>query len=753
MQRPDRIDPTDYPIGTYLEDLKKRKYQIPTFQREIVWDKDNIKKLWDSIYKFYPMGSILVWKTDTKLKKHRKIAGHKIDNPNKESDFQYILDGQQRTTALLTSLYGVGDEGDWHKEFDPTLYVDLTVSQDENEDDSKFKERFLFWGEIDDKGGEVKQNIPRMEKFNEGKIVKLRQIKDNFREIEKKLHDMGYEDYDHEYRDNLRKIKDVLDKYSISVIELKGIKTEEVCEIFERVNQEGKPLNIFDIVVAKTFRPEGSEKGGFYLRELVEDFKDSVSGEFASNIENFTYLQMLSMIIRQNIDNSGVKNITDTYLDEITAEQIEEVWEGSKEAFRDTFDFFENHLHLKGPQLIPYRYFYITISTYFYENSNPNYDLLEKYFWYYSFHTEEKLKHTQHLRNVHLKQLSEAKSGGEYDFEPFTLDRNDLRATSYSHRGRFSRAILSLLSNQGPKDWEKPERSVINKVYYHLKDKPNLHHIFPRNFVETYPGENELDEDSLMNIAFLPQITNLEISDRNPIDYLKDYDNGNFEKVLGTHLIPKVILEWARNEELGHKYLDEFIEKRINLFEKQIKEKLEGITFNVRDSRVQETNIPLLIEEGEGQNLEFKSTLRTDVKGRGMEKKHVEYQSIRAINSFLNTEEGGTLLVGVKDNGDVYGLEEDYETFREEEKREIFQRHLLNLVSSYMEEKFNDFIEISFSTVNRKDVCVVKVEKADSPAFIEKEGEEKFFVRRGNRTTPLKPKNQASYINKNFENV
>ena len=60
MSYTDRIRPTDKGITTYLDELRGKNYQIPTFQREIVWDKENVKKLWDSIYKFYPLGSILV---------------------------------------------------------------------------------------------------------------------------------------------------------------------------------------------------------------------------------------------------------------------------------------------------------------------------------------------------------------------------------------------------------------------------------------------------------------------------------------------------------------------------------------------------------------------------------------------------------------------------------------------------------------------------------------------------------------------
>jgi len=104
MSYTDRIKPTHKGITTYLDDLKNGEYQIPTFQRNVVWEKQNVKKLWDSIYKFYPLGSILVWKTKIKLQNHRQIGGHKFKFDIEKSEYQYLLDGQQRTTSLLTSL-------------------------------------------------------------------------------------------------------------------------------------------------------------------------------------------------------------------------------------------------------------------------------------------------------------------------------------------------------------------------------------------------------------------------------------------------------------------------------------------------------------------------------------------------------------------------------------------------------------------------------------------------------------------------
>ncbi len=102
----DRIKPDHAAITTYLDELLSKKYQIPTFQRDVVWNENQVKRLWDSIFRFYPIGSILIWRTDIRLHNHREIGGFIIERDGDEQEYQYLLDGQQRTTALLTSIYG-----------------------------------------------------------------------------------------------------------------------------------------------------------------------------------------------------------------------------------------------------------------------------------------------------------------------------------------------------------------------------------------------------------------------------------------------------------------------------------------------------------------------------------------------------------------------------------------------------------------------------------------------------------------------
>jgi uncharacterized protein with ParB-like and HNH nuclease domain len=585
----DRIKPENKGLTTYLDELLSKNYQIPTFQRDVVWEKDNVKKLWDSIYKFYPLGSILIWKTSLQLQNHRQVGGHIISDTNfNRAEYQYILDGQQRTTSLLTSLFGGKIEN--NPGFDPTLYVDLTVLPESEVDDESYRNRFLFWDEIEDRDGEIRPNIGKKKRFKEGLVVKLSEVKNNFGAVEKVIvnnSNADYKNYDHPVREELRRIKAILDNYRISFIEVKGIQVSEVCQIFERINQAGKPLNIFDIIVAKTFKPADTtiNEKGFYLRDLITEFKKDQKSPFFQ-ISDLDYLQILAVLINRNVTENTVRNITDRYLNEIKAEQITEVWKDAKLAMLKTFDFFENHLHITTPYLVPFRYFYFTITAYFYQNDEPNYEFLQKYFWFTSFHNDDLLSNTTQLfKNMDF--LDAEKSGNPLNFSRFLIDRAKLREASYSSKGRMSRAILSLLASLQPKDWNHCDRNVLVQNFFFSTDKPNLHHIFPTN--STYVLENThnniIDSDSLMNIAYITQVTNLDITNRNPLEYIRDYDKPKFEGIMPSHLLPSLILDWARSEEMPANALDLFIEARVTSFIDDLKTKLGGVQFEETDTR------------------------------------------------------------------------------------------------------------------------------------------------------------------------
>ena len=88
-------------IRDLLSGVKKLDFVLPEFQREYVWEKEQVKQLFNSLFKGYPTGSLLFWKTDEPPEiKNNAIDRDKIGTTN------VILDGQQRLTSLYLLVYG-----------------------------------------------------------------------------------------------------------------------------------------------------------------------------------------------------------------------------------------------------------------------------------------------------------------------------------------------------------------------------------------------------------------------------------------------------------------------------------------------------------------------------------------------------------------------------------------------------------------------------------------------------------------------
>jgi len=103
MSSTHKIAPTNPRLASLLSDVEKGNIKIPVFQREFVWDDEQIMSLLDSIYRGYPVGSLLLWATKERLKHERNVGGFKLPDTPEDYPVNYVLDGQQR----LTTLYGV----------------------------------------------------------------------------------------------------------------------------------------------------------------------------------------------------------------------------------------------------------------------------------------------------------------------------------------------------------------------------------------------------------------------------------------------------------------------------------------------------------------------------------------------------------------------------------------------------------------------------------------------------------------------
>ncbi|MDQ7821437.1 MAG: ATP-binding protein [Candidatus Eremiobacteraeota bacterium] len=149
-----------------------------------------------------------------------------------------------------------------------------------------------------------------------------------------------------------------------------------------------------------------------------------------------------------------------------------------------------------------------------------------------------------------------------------------------------------------------------------------------------------------------------------------------------------------------------------------------------------------LIKKGESSSLEFKSSLRWDVKNACKEAK-LEEVILKSIGAFNNSE-GGILLIGVNDEGGILGIEADYGTLKEPGK-DFFELHLRNLINTeYGIEYATKCLAIGFPMIQGREICAILIKRGERPLFTrisDKGGQkvEKFFVRSGNASREIAP--------------
>ena len=157
-----------------------------------------------------------------------------------------------------------------------------------------------------------------------------------------------------------------------------------------------------------------------------------------------------------------------------------------------------------------------------------------------------------------------------------------------------------------------------------------------------------------------------------------------------------------------------------------------------------------LIQKGESSVVEFKSTLRVDVR-TGKPEKFIQHSVIKTLAAFLNSQ-GGTLLIGVDDNKNVIGLENDFSSFSKPDKLDEFQKFLDNLLGNSIGNRFHRYLEVDFPGIGEKVICVIRIKtKSGEPVYITNDGgQEVFYIRRLASTIDLKPSEAFKYMQEHW---
>ncbi len=151
----------------------------------------------------------------------------------------------------------------------------------------------------------------------------------------------------------------------------------------------------------------------------------------------------------------------------------------------------------------------------------------------------------------------------------------------------------------------------------------------------------------------------------------------------------------------------------------------------------------IMIEAGESSKVEFKATLRWNLHSRQFDKE-VENSSLKTVVAFLNTD-GGTLFVGVKDDGDIRGLEID--KFQNDDKLLLYFGKIIN---ERIGRHYVDFIQYDLKEVKGVKFLRVDCKPSSTPVFLKFENEESFYIRNGPSSVKLSSSDTVEYSKKHF---
>lgn len=160
-----------------------------------------------------------------------------------------------------------------------------------------------------------------------------------------------------------------------------------------------------------------------------------------------------------------------------------------------------------------------------------------------------------------------------------------------------------------------------------------------------------------------------------------------------------------------------------------------------------------LIAQGEHEHLEFKASLQwsLDKDGKGFVNKEMRAIIGKAIVGMMNRE-GGTLLIGVADDGTILGLDNDLKALRKR-NTDGFHLEINRVVETYLGLQYIPYIRVSFPVMNQKPICQIDIQPTPHPIYFRNsDNSYDFYVRLGNSTRKLDTKAGITYIQYHWSN-
>jgi hypothetical protein len=682
-----KIDTT---VGHLVAMIKGGELRLPEMQRRYVWPATRVRDLLDSLYRGYPSGTILVWETD------REMPSRDLPIAQDSSPFKghkLLLDGQQRLTSLSAILRAQPIEVRGRKRPIEILFnldhpegppVDVIEVEDDAQEVEEEAET-----EADEDEGELNiQERLRLRTFVVASRALLAdprwiRVSDVFKEsksdaqilrtLVKSLDDPLFDKYSKRLQ-QLRRIRDY--PYVMHVLD-RDLSYEEVAEIFVRVNSLGMKLRGSDLALAQiTSRWQDSLK-------LFERFQE--------DCEEKWFTLDLGLIVRALVVFATGQSRFRTVAS-ISLERLKAAWPKAKDGLRFAINFLRTNAGIEDETLLSSPLFIIGIGYYALKQDYclSVEDERELRRWFYIANarghysrgaSESTLDADLHIitNRGSTNELLEAlrQQLGRFEVEPADLVGRGQRSAL------FTMAYLALKAG-GAKDWRsRLGLSLTHSGRYHFIEH---HHVFPKALLKKAGFENE-QINEIANMAFVAGGTNRNLSSKPPDEYLARVVEEQGEDALRAHCIPLERKLWTVE---GY---PRFLEYRRAALSRIINEFIE------KDAgRSAALDIDAVIRDGESDRVEFKSSARWDHRER-KPNKALEGVIAKTVAGFLNAQ-GGTLVIGVDDEGKVLGLDADFRTLSKRPDRDGYQQFLVSLLSTAFGKDVAAGLSISFHPAN-----------------------------------------------------
>lgn len=508
-------------IETILNQIDLGSYALPEFQRGYVWNRDQVKRLMNSLYHDYPIGGLLVWVTST----NQDLARGDVNLT--PGSVNLILDGQQR----ITSLYGI-IKGIPPKFFDGNarsftgLYFNLKEESFEFYMPTKMKDNpeWISVTELMQKGvgiylQDATNDSPERGQYLMTELSKLTKI-DNIKKVDLHIQQVAG------------------DNFTIDV----------VVDIFNNVNSGGTKLSKGDLALAKICGEWSNARGE--LKRIIKKFSRA-----GYNFQMEWLLRCITVCL--------TKRPYFSELDKVSISEFRKALSETEGLIGECLDHIGSRLGLDNDRVLGGRYAIPTMVGYLKirgANKLDNNEWDKLLYWY--IHSFLWGRYTGSTESVMAQDLNAISNGGDVESlislmrqsrGDLTIRPEDFRA--WSTGARIYPLLYMLTRVSHAKDFGSGVE--LSNAMLGKNSSLEVHHIFPKHLLYE-KGYSKNLVNQIANYAFLTKKTNLEISDRDPAEYIPEY-NTKTPGAIESHWIPKEKEYWALDR------YDDFLEKRRDL--------------------------------------------------------------------------------------------------------------------------------------------------------------------------------------------